>query len=90
MLSPTTLGIILVSASLVVMAMLIHYVMQVGRRYDLLCVYGLLAASFGLQQSARGLDTPVNQFSAICFGFTLWCIALVVWREGLRRFRDAG
>jgi hypothetical protein len=88
--TPAALAIVLVCASLVVIGMLIHYVMRVGRRYDQLCLYGLLAASLGLQQSARGLDTPLNQFSAMSFGFAMFCIALALWREGLRRFRNAG
>jgi hypothetical protein len=86
----TTLGIILASASLAVIGLLIHYIVRVGSRYDPLCVYGLLAVSFGLLQSARVQDAPINLFSAIGFGFALLCIALVVWWEGLRRFRDAG
>jgi len=86
---PKTLGAILMGASLVVMGMLIHYVVRVGRRHDVLCVMGLLAASFGLQ-SARALDAPGNMFSAISLGFALLCIAFAVWAEGLRRFRDAG
>lgn len=89
-LTPATLSITLVCASLVVVGMLLHYVIRVGRRHDRLCIAGMLAASMGLLQAARGLDTPVNQFSAMGFGFAMFVIALTIWREGLRRFRDAG
>lgn len=82
-----TLAIILVSASLLVIAMLIHYVVRVGQRYDQLCIAGLLAASFGLQQSGRALDAPGNLFPALSLGFALLCIALTIWTEGLRRAR---
>ena len=85
---PKTVGAILMGVSLVVIGMLIHYVMRVGRRHDPLCVMGLLAASLGLQQSARALDAPGNMFSAIGLGFALLCIAFGVWVEGLRRFRN--
>ena len=87
---PKTLGFILMGASLLVIGMLVHYVVRVGRRHDMLCVMGLLAASFGLQQSARALDAPGNMSSAISLGFALLCIAFAVWAEGLRRFRAAG
>jgi hypothetical protein len=85
---PKTLGAILMGASLLVSGMLIHYVVRVGRRHDPLCIMGLLAASFGLQQSARALDAPGNMFSAIGLGFALLCIAFAMWAEGLRRFRN--
>jgi uncharacterized membrane protein len=86
----STLTIVLACASLVVIAMLIHYVMRVGRSHDMLCISGMLAASFGLLMAARVKDTPVDLFSAMSFGFALFVIALTIWREGLKRFRDAG
>lgn len=85
-----TLAVILVGASLLVIAMLIHYVIRVGRRYDQLCIAGLLAASFGLQQSGRGLDAPGNLFPTLSFGFAVLFIAVTIWVEGLRRARRAG
>jgi hypothetical protein len=85
---PKTLGAILMGTSLLVSGMLIHYVVRVGRRHDPLCIMGLLAASFGLQQSARALDAPGNMFSVIGLGFALLCIAFAVSAEGLRRFRN--
>ena len=88
--APTILGLVLMGASLVAIGMLIHYVMKVGRRNDPLCTMGLLAASFGLQESARALDAPGNMFSSIGLGFALLCVAFAVWAEGLRRFRAAG
>ena len=82
-----TLAIILACASLLVIAMLIHYVMRVGRRYDQLCIAGLLVASVGLQQSARALDAPGDVFPSLALGFAIFCGALTIWWEGLRRFR---
>ena len=82
--------IVMAIASLAVIGLLVHYLMRVGSRYDPLCIYGLLAASFGLLQAAKVKDTPINLFTTTAFGFASACIALAVWREGLRRFRDAG
>ena len=86
--TPMILGCVLMGASLVVIGLLIHYVRRVGRGSDPLCTLGLLAASFGLQQSARALDAPGNMFAAVGLGFALLCIAFGVWTEGLRRFRN--
>ena len=82
-----TLAIILVCASLLVIAMLIHYVTRVGRRYDQLCIHGLIVASFGLQQSGRALDAAGDIFPSLSLGFAIFCFALAIWWEGLRRFR---
>ena len=52
-LTPTTLSVILVCASLAVVGLLIHYISRVGRGRDMLCSFGL-AAQFGLLGSGLG------------------------------------
>ncbi len=94
-LTPTTLSVILVCASLAVCGLLIHYISRVGRRRDMLCSFGLIAAQFGLLASALGYRSaeaplePTDQFSGVCLGLSLCFVANAIWREGLRRFREA-
>ncbi len=85
-----TMALILMGESLLVIGMLLHLVVRSGWRIDLLCTAGLLAASLGLQQSARALDAPENLYSSLSVGFALFCCAMAIWVEGLRRVRNVG
>ena len=92
--TPGILSLVMTIASLGVFGLLLHYVSRVGRRRDMLCVCGLLAVEFGLLAGAMGyrsapsLKLP-DLFSGISLGLALCAAAFAIWREGLRRFRDA-
>ena len=93
--APDILSVAMVIASLGVVALEMHYLRRVGRRRDLLCVFGLSAAMVGLFASGMGYRrapslNPGEWFSGICLGLALCFTALAIWKEGLRRFRDAG
>lgn len=90
--SPWTMSFILVVAALGVIALLLHYLSRVGRRYDILCVQGMLASAFGLLGTGMGFHTArdIDLFSVTCLGLALCCAAIGIWQQGLRRFRDAG
>ena len=94
-LTPTNLSFILVCASLAVVGLLIHYIRRVGQRRDMLCSFGLMAAQFGLLASGLGYRSaeaplePTEQFSGVGLGLSLCFAAIAIWREGLRRFREA-
>lgn len=88
--SPSTFGAILVGASLLVAAMLLHYVWRAKSRTDMLCFLGLLAAQLGLLQSGRAAGGDGSLFLVGGNAFTLFVVGLVIWRTGLQRFRDAG
>jgi len=80
-----TLSIICVCASLVVAAMVIHYVVRARSRTDMLCFMGLVAAQLGLLQSARAAGGAENMFLVAGPAFALFCCALFIWRTGFAR-----
>ncbi len=78
-------GMIVVGAAVIGSVMLIHYLVKAGRRYDPLCVGGLLAAQIGLYQIGRAAEAYGSLFDLAVPGVLLSLIALILWREGLRR-----
>lgn len=72
-----------------VVAMFLHYVVRVGARHDLICFLALIMASLGLLQCARLAEASDDLLYTAAPAFALFALALVVWREGLRRFREA-
>ncbi|HTU09510.1 MAG TPA: hypothetical protein VMG08_01325 [Allosphingosinicella sp.] len=84
-----TLSIICVCASLVVAGMVLHYVIRARSRTDMLCFLGLIAAQLGLLQSGRAAEGTGNMLYVAGPGFTLFVLAVGIWRLGFLRLGRA-
>jgi uncharacterized membrane protein len=78
-----------IGAFFLVLAMFLHYIVRTGARHDRLCIFALLTAFLGLLQSAHLAQTSRDIFYTAAPAFALFAFALVAWREGLSRFRNA-
>lgn len=86
----TLLFIACMSAFFLVLAMFFHYIIRTGAHHDRLCFLALIMASLGLLPCARLAETSGDILYTAAPAFALFALALVVWQEGLRRFREAG
>lgn len=92
---PIIPGLGMAIASLAVFGLMFHYLRRAGKQHDILCLWGLNGVAMGLLvgavslREASGPITPLNLFSFTGMAFFLCSTAFMLWREGLRRLRDA-
>ena len=85
----STLAIVFISASLVVSAMMLHYIWRARRGTDMLCLFGMLGPQLGLLHTGRTVEQGGNIFYAASTAFVLFVLAVGIWQMGLKRLRDA-
>lgn len=84
----TVLQLVCGGASLLVSGMLIHYFVRAGARRDSLCIFGMVAASFGLLASGHAAHGGADTFLVGGYALTLTLCGFIIWREGLKRIRN--
>ena len=90
MLTASTLSFGLMTGSLIIALLTLHYLLRTGKRNDPPCALALLATMTGLNLAARAAEAPGPLWYVASPGVVLFLFGVLAWRMGLQRFRDAG